>query len=138
MCNVFNTLRNKVCIHPSLHFAYTLHCFPFYTLKMTKKINPLLDYLSSTCALQCTMLLLSTKSCLKSSKVRPILNGQLLSCDFQNICLNVFGSKQPREILVFLLSNSNFAILSIICSVQQLQEDNMPLQQLPEEYLGFC
>ena len=52
---------------------------------------------------QCAMLPLSTKSCLKSSKLRPILNGQFCHAIFKNICLNVLGSKQPREILVFVI-----------------------------------
>ena len=46
---------------------------------------------------------LSTKSCLKSSKLRPILNGQFCHAISKNICLNVFGSKQPWEILVFVI-----------------------------------
>ena len=53
--------------------------------------------------LQCTMLPLSTKSCLKSSKLRPILNGQFCHAISKNICLNVLGSKQPWEILVFVI-----------------------------------
>ena len=51
----------------------------------------------------CTMLPLSTKTCLKSSKLRPILNGQFCHAISKNICLYVFGSKQPREILVFVI-----------------------------------
>ena len=43
----------------------------------------------------CTMLPLSTKSCLKSSKLGPILNGQFCHAISKNICLNVLGSKQP-------------------------------------------
>ena len=67
--------------------------------------------------IQCTMLPLSTKSCLKSSKLRLISNGQFCHAISKNICLNVLGSKQPREILFFLwFPNSNFAILSKICS----------------------
>ena len=46
-------------------------------------------------ALHCTMLPLSTKSCLKSSKLRPILNGQFCHAISKNIGLNVLGSKQP-------------------------------------------
>ena len=53
--------------------------------------------------LQCTMLSLSTKSCLKSSKLRPISNGQFCHAISKNICLNLFGSKQPGEILVFVI-----------------------------------
>ena len=53
--------------------------------------------------LHCTMLPLSTKSCLKSSKLRPILNGQFCHAISKNIGLNLFGSKQPREILVFVI-----------------------------------
>ena len=52
---------------------------------------------------QCTMVPLSTKSCLKSNKLRPILNGQFYHAIFKNIGLNLFGSKQPREILVFVI-----------------------------------
>ena len=48
----------------------------------------------------CTMVPLSTKSCLKSSKLRPISNGQFCHAISKNICLNVLGSKQPRELLV--------------------------------------
>ena len=44
-----------------------------------------------------------TKSCLKSNKLRPILNGQFYHAIFKNIGLNLFGSKQPREILVFVI-----------------------------------
>ena len=53
--------------------------------------------------LQCTMIPLSTKSCLKSSELRPILNGQFRHAISKNICLNVLRSKQPREILVFVI-----------------------------------
>ena len=53
--------------------------------------------------LQCTMIPLSTRSCLKSNKLRPILNGQFYHAIFKNIGLNLFGSKQPREILVFVI-----------------------------------
>ena len=53
--------------------------------------------------IQCTMVPLSTKSCLKSSKLRPILNGQFCHAISRNICTNVFGSKQPWEILVFVI-----------------------------------
>ena len=38
----------------------------------------------------CTMLPLSTKSCLKSNKLRPILNGQFCHAISKYICLNVF------------------------------------------------
>ena len=45
---------------------------------------------------QCTMLPLSTKSCLKSSKLKPInVNGQFCHAISKNICLNVLGFKQP-------------------------------------------
>ena len=47
---------------------------------------------------QSTMLLLSIRICLKSSKLRPILNGQFCHAMSKNICLNVLGSKQPWEI----------------------------------------
>ena len=53
--------------------------------------------------LQCTMIPLSTRSCLKSNKLRPILNGQFFHAIFKNIGLNMLGSKQPREILVFVI-----------------------------------
>ena len=52
---------------------------------------------------QCTMLPLSTKSCLKWSKLRPILNGKFCHAISKNIGLNVLGSKQLREILVFAI-----------------------------------
>ena len=52
--------------------------------------------------LHCTMLPLSTKSCLKLSKFRPILYGQFCHAIPKNICLNVLGSKQPCEILLFV------------------------------------
>ena len=51
----------------------------------------------------CTMLPLSTKRCLNSSKLRPILNGQFCHPISKNICLIVLGSKQPWEILVFVI-----------------------------------
>ena len=51
----------------------------------------------------CTMIPLSTRSCLKSNKLRPILNGQFCHAISKNIGLNLFGSKQPREILVFVI-----------------------------------
>ena len=51
----------------------------------------------------CTMVPLSTRICLKSNKLRPILNGQFWHAISKNICLNVFGSKQPWEILVFVI-----------------------------------
>ena len=47
------------------------------------------------------MLSLSTKSCLKSSKLRPILNGQFCHEISKSIGLNVLGCKQPRKILFF-------------------------------------
>ena len=52
---------------------------------------------------QCTMLPLLTRSCLKSNKLRPILNGQFCHEISKNICLNVFRSKQLREILFFVI-----------------------------------
>ena len=51
----------------------------------------------------CTMVPLLTRRCLKSNKLRPILNGQFYHAIFKNIGLNLFGSKQPREILVFVI-----------------------------------
>ena len=51
----------------------------------------------------CTMIPLLTRSCLKSSKLRPILNGQFCHAISKNIGLNLLGSKQPREILVFVI-----------------------------------
>ena len=57
----------------------------------------------STMYVQCTMIPLSTRSCIKSNKLRPILNGQFYHAIFKNIGLNLFGSKQPREILVFVI-----------------------------------
>ena len=51
----------------------------------------------------CKMLPLSTKSCLKSSKLRPILNGQFCHAISKNIGLNVLRSRQPSEILVFVI-----------------------------------
>ena len=48
MCNVFNTLRNKVCIHPSLHFAYTLHFEVYFQNHAVEKIK-LPDYSSPGC-----------------------------------------------------------------------------------------
>ena len=52
---------------------------------------------------QCTMIPLLTRSCLKSNKLRPILNGQFCHAISKNIGLNLLGSKQPREILVFVI-----------------------------------
>ena len=40
------------------------------------------------CAQHCTMIPLSTRSCLKSNKLRPILNGQFYHAIFKNIGLN--------------------------------------------------
>ena len=57
---------------------------------------------------QCTMIPLLTRSCLKSSKLRPILNGQFCHAISKNIGLNLFGSKQPREILVFVILKLEF------------------------------
>ena len=54
-------------------------------------------------ALHCTMIPLLTRSCLKSSKLRPILNGQFCHAISKNIGLSLLGSKQPREILVFVI-----------------------------------
>ena len=66
--------------------------------------NALRNFGSLECnMLQCTMLPLSTKSCLKSSKLRPILNGQFCHAIWKNIGPNVLGSKQSREILVFVI-----------------------------------
>ena len=61
----------------------------------------------------CTMLPLSTKNCLKSSKLRLIFNDQFCHAISKNICLNVLGSKQPWEILVFVIFKLLFRI---ICS----------------------
>ena len=47
--------------------------------------------------LHCTMIPLSTRSCLKSNKLRSILNGQFCHVISNNICLNVFSA-----------TNSNF------------------------------
>ena len=70
-----------------------------YTLHPTSQ-----SYMSEIFILmQCTMVPLSTRSCLKSNKLRPILNGQFCHEISKNICLNVFGSKQPREILFFVI-----------------------------------
>ena len=44
-----------------------------------------------------------SKRCLDSSKLRPILNGQFCHPISKNICLIVLGSKQPWEILVFVI-----------------------------------
>ena len=60
-------------------------------------------YLSDLTKVQCTMIPLSTRSCLKSNKLRPILNGQFCHAISKNIGLNLFGSKHPREILVFVI-----------------------------------
>ena len=49
------------------------------------------------------MVPLLTRSCLKSNKLRPILNGQFYHAIFENIGLNLFGFKQPRGILVFVI-----------------------------------
>ena len=51
----------------------------------------------------CTMLPLSTKRCLNSSKLRPILNGQFCHPTSKNICLIVLGSKQPLVFVIFKL-----------------------------------
>ena len=112
------------------HF-HTLHTFTFCTLSYSAHTSHILAQLACTrfthmhlvhaksgktlwwarfgwrwvlsILVQCTMLPLSTKSCLKSNKLRPILNGQFCHAISKNICLNVFGSKQPREILVFVI-----------------------------------
>ena len=39
----------------------------------------------------------------KANKLRPMLNGQFYHAIFKNNGLNLFGSKQPREILVFVI-----------------------------------
>ena len=49
------------------------------------------------------MVPLSTRSYLKSNKLRPILNGQFCREISKNICLNMFGSKQPRKIFFFVI-----------------------------------
>ena len=59
------------------------------------------------------MLPLSTKRCLNLSKLRPILNGQFCHVISKNICLNVSGSKQLWEKLVFVIFKLLFWI---ICS----------------------
>ena len=51
----------------------------------------------------CTMSPLSTRSCLKSNKVRPISNCWFCRLIYKKICLNVFESKQRREKLVFVI-----------------------------------
>ena len=53
--------------------------------------------------LYCKMLPWSSKSCFKSNKLRQILNCQFCHAISKNICLNVFESKQTREILVFVI-----------------------------------
>ena len=73
-----------------------IHTWWFFNFPSSKCVN--------YCIIgHCTMLPLSTKSCLKSSKLRPILNGQFCHGISKNICLNVLGSKQPWEILVFVI-----------------------------------
>ena len=67
---------------------------------------------------QCSMLPLSTKGCLKSNKLRLILNGQFCHAISKNICLNVLGSKQPWEILVLWFSNSNFGYYAPVATAQ--------------------
>ena len=51
---------------------------------------------------QCTMFPLSNKSSFKSNNLRPILKCKFCHAISKNICLNVLGSKQSREILVFV------------------------------------
>ena len=80
----------------------------FYTsysfrVRIGRVIYKLRSYNDLVALLQCTMLPLSTKSCLKSSKFRSILNGQFFHAISKNIDLNLLGSKQPREILVFVI-----------------------------------
>ena len=52
---------------------------------------------------QCTMVPLSTKSCFKSRKLRPILNGQFCHAISKDICLNVPGSKATMRNIVFFV-----------------------------------
>ena len=54
-------------------------------------------------SLHCTMSPLSSRSCLKSSKLRLILNCLFCHAISKNICLNVLESKQTREILVVVI-----------------------------------
>ena len=73
-----------------------IHTWWFFSFPSSKCVN--------YCIIgHCTMLPLSTKSCLKSSKLRPILNGQFCHTISKNIGLSLLGSKQPREILVFVI-----------------------------------
>ena len=67
----------------------------------------------------CTMVPLSTRSCLKSNKLRPILNGQFCHTISKNIGLNVFGSKQPREILVFFYSQTLISPFTTTWSIRK-------------------
>ena len=72
-------------------------------LEANSETNPTVNVPKNVSPLQCTMIPLSTRSCLKSNKLRPILNGQFCHAISKNIGLNLFGSKQPREILVFVI-----------------------------------
>ena len=54
-------------------------------------------------SLHCTMVPLSTKSGLKSSKPRPILNGQFCHVFSKIFALIMLGSKQSRDILDFVI-----------------------------------
>ena len=53
--------------------------------------------------MQCTMSPQSSRSCLKLNKIRLILNCQFFHAISKKICLNVFESKQTREVLVFVI-----------------------------------
>ena len=82
------------------------HMFAFSMLNSTpagKKYTTTGSVTVTNISYATAMLPLSTKSCLKSNKLRPILNGQFYHAIFKNIGLNLFGSKQPREILVFVI-----------------------------------
>ena len=57
--------------------------------------------------LQCTMLPLSTKSCLKSSKLRPILNGQFCHVISNIFVLTCSGLSNHEKYCFLWFSNSN-------------------------------
>ena len=69
------------------------------------------------------MVPLSTRICLKSNKLRPILNGQFWHAISKNICLNVFGSKQPWEILVFVIFKLLFWVICSCSNCQKYMEN---------------
>ena len=91
----YRLVSSTVRVTKAVFLSFAFFQSPVCCHLVIQKINMLTFFDSILVSPQCTMLPLSTTICLKSSKLRPILNGQFCHVISKNICLNVLGSKQP-------------------------------------------